>query len=149
MKTDKKLYYIIFGMIVFALVFGFICRITVLANEAEPKTESTTEDHLSQEELDHILRVSEQWLKNNTVPEVQTATSTDADFDTHAYFTYDLDQEWFDETTPEYKMLDDIYRMILSIRNCIIILIMGLLVVWVHKMVKSIILSFGKGGRNT
>lgn len=66
-KNDFTIYYIVLGMFLFALFFGLACRMTVLAaspDAAASETESTTtEDHLSQEELDHILRVSEKFLE--------------------------------------------------------------------------------------
>lgn len=163
MKNNKEhsftILLVVILMIVFSVFAGLLCNTVVKASEVS--TEDTTEvftseqqesiekaNHLTDQDHQNILDASQKLLDSfGDLPDV--ATSTDADFDTHAYFTYGLDQEWFDSSTPEYKMLDDIYRMILSIRNCIVVLIIGLVCVWVHKTVKSIILSFGKGGRNT
>lgn len=139
---DKKIIYIIAGMILFALFFGFICRLTVLAADV-PETDSvstsetTTEDHLSDEELEHILNVSKQFLENNEFPE--TATSTDADFDTKPYLTFGLDQEWIDNSTPVTSALNDIYRMILSIRNLLVVIACLLVAFWFDKKLHSII----------
>ena len=80
-KNDFTIYYIVLAMFLVALFFGLACRITVLAaplsDSSASDTEATTEDHLSQEELDHILRVSEKFLeKNGLVPD--QATPSDA-----------------------------------------------------------------------
>lgn len=158
-KNHLHIIVVVLIMVILSAFFGLFCNLIVKAKEgtSEDTTELFTSEeqesidkanHLSDQDHRNILNASQKFLDSlGDLPEV--ATSTDADFDTHAYFTYGLDQEWFDSDTPEYKMFDDIYRMILSIRNCIVVLIIGLVCVWVHKTVKSVILSFGKGGRNT
>lgn len=142
-KKDYAIYFIILGMFVFALVFGLVCRITVLAAPPEDpaasqdSTEVTTEDHLSDEELEHILRVSEQWLRNNPVPEV--ATSTNADYDTNTYLTYSYDDELIDSNTSVNSALNDIYRMILSIRNILLLFFFAFCIYWFDKKFHAII----------
>lgn len=139
---DRKIIYIVVGMILFALFFGIICRVTVLAADAPESdpvstSETTTEDHLSEEELEHILNVSKQFLENNEFPEM--ATSTDADFDTNPYLTFGLDQEWIDKDTSVNSALNDIYRMVLSIRNVLVVIACLLVAFWFDKKLHAII----------
>lgn len=139
-RTNRSLFYIVLFLLVFTVCFGLICRFTVLAKGSDQEVseeEVTTEDHLSQEELDHILRVSEQWLKNNPVPEV--ATSTDPDYDTSSYMTYPLDLEWIDDNTSVNSALNDIYRMLLSIRNILVLFFFGFVIYWFDKKLHAII----------
>lgn len=137
MKKDKNIIYIVLGMILFAAFFGIFCRFTVLA-AVDPDQEEE-QQHYSDEELNAILDRSHEWLNNNSVPEVATASNTDADFDTNPYLTYGLDQEWIDNTTPVSSALNDIYRMVLSIRNVLIVIAFLLVAFWFDKKLHSII----------
>lgn len=143
-KGNFNIIYIILGLFLFAFIFGLICRNTVLAKES---SESTTEDHLSDEELDHILRVSQQWLDKNGYSDEELASSTDAgiDFDTSNYFTYDYDQEWIDKDTSVNSALNDIYRMILSIRNILLVFFLAVVVFWLDKKLHAIINKLFRG----
>ena len=139
-KKDKSVLNIVLFMVAFALCFGLFCRYTVLAAPSDPKqsTEATTtEDHLSDEELEHILKVSQQFLDNNEFPEA--ATSTDADYDIRPYMTYDIDEEWIDNTTSVNSALNDIYRMVLSIRNILLLFFFAFVIYWFDKKLHAII----------
>lgn len=139
-RSEKSILLIILFMVVFALSFGFICRLTVLAAPSPEDTEATTtEDHLSDEELDHILKVSQQYLDKNADYLAEIASSTDADFDTNTYMTYSFDDEWIDNTTSINSALNDIYRMILSIRNILLLFFFGFVIYWFDKKFHSII----------
>ena len=139
-KSEKSILLIILFMVVFAVAFGYICRITVLAAPSPEVTEeATTEDHLSDEELDHILKVSQQFLDKHPELLEEAASPTDADFDTSPYMTYGLDEEWIDSTTTINSALNDIYRMILSIRNILLIFFFAFVIYWFEKMLHSII----------
>lgn len=148
-KNDFTIYYIILGMFLVALFFGLACRITVLAaspDAAASETESTSEDHLSQEELDHILRVSEKFLEKNGLNSDQ-ATASDAveeeentvDYDVNTYLTYPLDEHWIDENTTLNSALDDIYRIILSVRNILLLFFFAFIIYWFDKKFHAII----------
>lgn len=149
-KHDFTIYYIVLAMFLVALFFGLACRITVLAapspDPAASETEVTTEDHLSQEELDHILRVSEKFLEKNGLDSDQ-ATPTDAaeeeentvDYDVNTYLTYPLDEHWIDENTSLNSALDDIYRILLSIRNLILLFFFAFCIYWFDKKFHAII----------
>lgn len=151
-KEQRHLIYIVLGMVIFAVLFGLVCRITVLA-ASDPATsteEVTTEDHLSDEELEHILKVSQQWLDNNPVPELKgivTASDTDADYDTAPYLTYGLDQEWIDDSTSLSSALNDIYRMVLSIRNILLVFTCIFVIYFFDKKLHSILYKLFGGGR--
>lgn len=142
---DRTIYYVVIGMFIFAILFGLVCRITVLAappeveDSATSESETTTEDHLSDEELEHILRVSQQFLDNNEFPEVGEASPSDADYDTKTYLTYSYDDEWIDQNTNINSALNDIYRMILSIRNILLLFLFAFCIYWFDKKFHSII----------
>lgn len=156
MKKLIKFVYL-FGLI--AMFAGVILRVTVI-KAAETETDSSTElftseeqesidkaNHLTDQDHRNILNASQKLLDSfGDIPEVKTATSTDADYDTNSYLTYGIDEEWIDNTTTIQSALNDIYRMILSIRNLIVLLIGGLVVVFVHNSMKKIIQRLTKGG---
>lgn len=135
MKKDKNIIYIVLGMIVFAAVFGLFCRFTVLA--ASDPDQEEEEQHYTDEELNEILNRSQEWLNNNPVPEV--ATKSDADYDVKPYLTYPLDQEWIDSNTSVNSALNDIYRMVLSIRNVLLLIACLLVAFWFDKKLHAII----------
>lgn len=134
-KSNRSIFYIVLFLLVFTVCFALVCRYTVLAKDNEEVT--TTEDHLSDEELDHILRVSEQWLKNNPVPEV--ASSTNAYYDINSYMTYPIDEDWIDDTTSVNSALNDIYRMVLSIRNILLCFFLAFVLYMFEKKLHAII----------
>lgn len=149
-KNDFTIYYIVLGMFLFALFFGLACRMTVLAaspDAAASETESTTtEDHLSQEELDHILRVSEKFLEKNgldpdqaTPSDAAEAEETTVDYDVNTYLTYPLEEHWIDENTSINSALDDIYRLLLSIRNVLLLFFFAFCIYWFDKKFHAII----------
>lgn len=150
-KNDFTIYYIVIAMFLVALFFGLVCRVTVLAapsmDPAASETDvTTTEDHLSQEELDHILRVSERFLEKNGLDPDQ-ATPSDAaeeeensvDYDVNTYLTYSLDDHWIDENTSLNFALDDIYRILLSIRNILLLFFFAFVIYWFDKKFHAII----------
>lgn len=140
MKRNFNIIYIILGLFLFAFIFGLICRNTVLAKEL---SENTTEDHLTDEELDHILKVSEQWLENH--PELVVASPTDPDYDTSSYMTFSISDNWIDDNTSVNSALNDIYRMILSIRNILLIFFFAVVCFWLDKKLHSIINKLFRG----
>lgn len=154
----KKLFYICYTFALIAFLFGVVFRVTVLADqvtseeqtteiftseEAEAVSKLLNEGGLSSEDHEKILEAGRRYLEQN---QVLVATSTDSDFDTNTYLTYGIGQEWFDSSTPLYQMYNDIYRMILSIRNILLILLCGLIIVFVHSSLKKIISRITKGG---
>lgn len=140
--NDKKIIYIIAGMILFALFFGFICRVTVLAAAADPATSTeatTTEQHYTDEELDRMLEIGRQWLADNPVPERASSTDASVDYDVNTYMTYPIDERWIEDDTSINQALDDIYRMILSIRNILLCFFLAFVAYWFDKKLHSII----------
>lgn len=138
---DKKIIYIIVGMILFALFFGLICRVTVLA-AADPATSTeatTTEQHYTDEELDRMLEIGRQWLADNPLPERASSTDASIDYDVNTYMTYPIDERWIEDDTSINQALDDIYRMILSIRNILLIFFLAFVAYWFDKKLHSII----------
>lgn len=156
MKKLIKFVYI-FGLI--AMFAGVILRVTVVKAD-ETETDSSTEvftseqkesidkaNHLTDQDHQNILDASQNLLDSfGDIPETKTATPSDADFDTNTYLTYGIDEQWIDNTTTVQSALNDIYRMILSIRNLLVLLIGGLVVVFVHNSLKKIIQRLTKGG---
>lgn len=154
-KLIKFVYF--FGLI--AMFAGVILRVTV-ARAAETETDNSTEvftseqqesidkaNHLSDQDHRNILDASQKLLDSfGDIPETKRATSSDADYDTNTYLTFGIDQEWIDNNTTIQSALNDIYRMILSIRNLLVVLIGGLIVVFVHNSMKKIIQRLTKGG---
>lgn len=96
-------------------------------------------DSLSDEDHTNILNASQKFLDSI---DVELSTNTDADFDTNSYLTYGYDYNWIDNNSSIYSALNDIYRMILSIRNLLLVLICGLFIFWVHKSFNIIINRF-------
>lgn len=155
----KKLikYVYIFGLI--AMFAGVLLRVTVVKAD-ELETENSTElftseqqesidkaNHLTDQDHRNILDASQKLLDSfGEIPETNRATSTDADYDTNTYLTYGIGEEWIDSSTTIQSALNDIYRMILSIRNLLVVLIGGLIVVFVHNSMKKIIQRLTKGG---
>ena len=148
----KKLikYVYIFGLI--ALFAGVLLRVTVIKaaeNDSDSSTELFTSEeqesidkanHLTDQDHRNILDASQKLLDSfGDIPETKIATSTDANYDINTYLTYGIDQEWIDNTTTIQSALNDIYRMVLSIRNLLVVLIGGLIVVFVHNSLKKII----------
>lgn len=178
-KEDKRaLAFIIGGMVAFALIFGFVCRVYVIPShaqeiEAEDTSETTVYQYTSEEQevLDHLLNGEDPvletpedterllnatgaWLRENTSQEeessseTETASSTDADWDPRPYLSYPLDQRWIEDSDTVQKGLDDIYRMLLSLRNCALVFMGGLFIVWIHKMIKGVVYRLnGRGLR--
>lgn len=155
----KKLikYVYIFGLI--ALFAGVLLRVTVIKaaeNDSDSSTELFTSEeqesidkanHLTDQDHRNILDASQKLLDSfGDIPETKIATSTDANYDINTYLTYGIDQEWIDNTTTIQSALNDIYRMVLSIRNLLVVLIGGLIVVFVHNSLKKIIQRLTKGG---
>lgn len=157
-KLKLRIFYIVYTFALIVFVIGVFFRVTVLADqvssedqttelftseESEVVTKLLNEGGLSDEDHEKILEAGRRYLEQN---QDLIASSTDSDFDTNTYLTYGIDQEWFDSTTPLYQMYNDIYRMILSIRNILLILICGLVIVFVHGNMKKIISRITKGG---
>lgn len=157
-KLKLRIFYIVYTFALVVFIIGVLFRVTVLADqvtsedktteiftseEAEAVTKLLNEGGLSSEDHEKILEAGRRYLEQN---QDFIASSTDSDFDTNTYLTYGIDQEWFDSTTPLHQMYNDIYRMILSIRNILLILICGLIIVFVHGSMKKIISRITKGG---
>lgn len=156
-KKAIKISYV-FGLL--ALLFALWFRVSVVKADTTDNTtenlspftseeEKTVQDlleegGLSLEQHEQLLNAGRRFLDENE--NVLTSTPTDADFDTNTYLTYGLDEEWIDSSTTIQSALNDIYRMILSIRNLLVVLIAGLIICWVHKMLKNIIARITKGG---
>lgn len=173
-KNEKRLLTIIvLGMMLFAVLFGLICRLYIIPSYAkeDDTTELTTYEYTSEQQeildqvlngekpdintpddTDKLLDATGAWLRANgditTEQSTETATETDADWDPEPYLSYGLDQRWIDDSDTVQKGMDDIYRILLSIRNLIIVLIGGLMLVWAHKMLKGIVYRLnGRGLR--
>lgn len=157
-KLKSRIFYVVYTFALVVFIIGIFFRVTVLADqvssedqtteiftseEAEAVTKLLNEGGLSNEDHEKILGAGRRYLEQNSQ---LVATSTDSDFDTNTYLTYGIDQEWFDSSTPLYQMYNDIYRMILSIRNILLILMCGLIIVFVHSSLKKIISRITKGG---
>lgn len=157
-KLKVRIFYIVYTFALVVFIIGIFFRVTVFADqvtseyqtteiftseEADAVTKLLNEGGLSNEDHEKILEAGRRYLEQN---HEFIASSTDSDFDTNTYLTYGIDQEWFDSTTPLYQMYNDIYRMILSIRNILLILICGLIIVFVHASMKKIISRITKGG---
>lgn len=156
MKKLIKFVYL-FGLI--AMFAGVILRVTIVRAD-EIETETSTEvftseqqdsidkaNHLTDQDHQNILDASQKLLDSfGDIPETKTATPSDADFDTNTYLTYGINEQWIDNTTTVQSALNDIYRMILSIRNLLVLFIGGLVVVFVHNSLKKIIQRLTKGG---
>ena len=100
------------------------------------------------EDTEKLLNATGAWLKANAPDSTETssedattevATSTDAEWDPRPYLTYPLDQRWIEDSDTVQKGLDDIYRMLLSIRNIVLVFFGGCFLVWCHKTLKGVV----------
>lgn len=99
------------------------------------------------DDVDQVLNVTGKWLDINAPKNTkivgeeltETASETDADWDPTPYLSYSLEDRWIEDSDTVQKGLDDIYRMLLSLRNCVIVFMAGCFLVWAHKSLKGVV----------
>lgn len=130
-KEYRYILYIFLGIILFVIYVG----VNSVLSSAEGLS-----DRGSVETDDATLTNAREQLKNLNV-----ATSSDASlYDRSAYQTFS--NESAGPATTEIQILTGIYRMSISIRNILILLIGMIFIGWVHKSLKSSVFRFvGKG----
>ena len=152
----KKLIRICYFMGIIALFLGVFCRVTICKAD-ETTTQSSTEifteseeqvvnqllneGGLTPEQHEQLLQAGRRFLESN-----QLATSTDAVYDDSDYLTFDKSYQYFNESVTNNQALSSIYRLLLSIRNLLVMLICGLVIIFVHNSIKKIISRITKGG---
>ena len=151
----KKRLFIVYMFGLVALIVGVFLRVTVVAHADETTTELFTSEEeqtvnqllneggLTPDQHQQLLNAGRRFLEEN-----QLATSTDAleEFDNHDYLTFSSDYEYIASTDSLLHAFNEMCRLLLSIRNLLLVLICGLVVVFVHSSMKKIIQRLTKGG---
>ena len=144
MKKNEAIFLIMLIVGVLMLLSMFLILSVPVSAKEETTTESifTSEEqeaiehanHLTDQEHEDILNASQKFL-DNIDPEM-LATSTDA-YDNNFYLS--SDQMVFEQNESLVVIFDAIYRMLISIRNILLLFFFGVICAWFHKMFSRII----------
>ena len=140
------LFMLIFGCVMF---LGMFLLLSINSKADETTEEITTESiytseeqealekakHLSDQEHEDILNASSKFL--DSIDSSMLATPSNANYDNNFYLS--SDEAIFSNTDQTFVMLDYIYRMLISIRNCLLLFFFSVVCVWFHKNLKNII----------
>ena len=149
MKKNETLFIILLVVGTLMLLSMFI----ILSIPVSAKEEETTENlftseeleaiekanHLTDEEHDRILNASNKFL--NSLDTSLFETSNSSHYDNHFYLS--SSEMIFDSNESDIVILDAIYRMLLSIRNILLLFLCGVICAWFHKMFSRIIQRLG------
>lgn len=134
MKENDTRYalYIFLGIILFMIYVG-VNSVMSYAKAPDRTSVETTEDATLTD-------------AKKKLAELNVATSTDAGhiYDREAYLTFSNESPG--PATNEIQLLTGIYRMAISIRNLLIVLIGMIFIGWTHRTLKSAVFKYaGKG----
>lgn len=153
----NELFFLLMLIIGCAMLLGMFLLLSINSKADETTEDITTESiytseeqealdkakHLSDQEHDDILNASSKFL--DTLDSSMLSTPSSASYDDNFYLS--SDEAIFTNTDQTFVMLDYIYRMLISIRNCLLLFFFAIVCAWFHKNLKNIISRFSGRGR--